>query len=87
MSSSEEICDTPMSEGSSNSESQVSVFRLLVLSRNPMKTLKLLVDVTKFAITGGKGGAAFSAVEILRHHGDTFVSAVMDQIVDQVNNL
>ncbi|BES95714.1 gamma-tubulin complex component [Nesidiocoris tenuis] len=83
MSSSEEICDTPMSEGSSNSESQVSVFRLLVLSRNPMKTLKLLVDVTKFAITGGKGGAAFSAVEILRHHGDTFVSAVMDQIVDQ----
>ncbi|KAF6206466.1 hypothetical protein GE061_017699, partial [Apolygus lucorum] len=83
LSSLEYVCDTPLSEDSYSMASLgVGIFKLMVICREPLRTLKLLSDAIKFALTG-KGGAALSAIEVLRHHGDLRYSSIMHHIVGQ----
>uniref|UniRef100_A0A146LLU2 Gamma-tubulin complex component 3 n=1 Tax=Lygus hesperus TaxID=30085 RepID=A0A146LLU2_LYGHE len=84
LSSLEYVCDTPLSEDSSYSVASlgVGIFKLMVICREPLRTLRLLSDAIKFSLTG-KGGAALSAIEVLRHHGDLRYSTIMHHIVAQ----
>ena len=80
----EYMCDTPMEDETSCPDKSIGIFRLMVLCREPLRTLRILSDAIKFSLTG-KGGAALSAIEDLRHHGDKRYSQIMHQIVEQVS--